>query len=210
MSHLGHRPQRLPTRGSLRWGALALALLPLLGCSTVPMPDEGQPKSVLAKPPELPLTWRVAPPQLELSDDEAPKGYQAHEVLDAQALATNLAGWLELNQLGTSAHSFERADCIAWLADDDGRRFDLIFLDPPTFSNSKSMEREFDVQRDHVQLIRGALARLAPSGKLVFSTNLQRFKLDAGALGKVQVEDWSAETLPRDFARRPRIRSVYA
>ena len=97
-----------------------------------------------------------------------------------------------------------------WLADDDGRRFDLIFLDPPTFSNSKSMEREFDVQRDHVELIRKALARLAPSGKLVFSTNLQRFKLDAGALGNVQVEDWSAETLPRDFARRPRIRSVYA
>lgn len=117
---------------------------------------------------------------------------------------------LELNQLGTAAHAFERADCVAWLAEDDGRRFDLIFLDPPTFSNSKSMEREFDVQRDHVQLIRGALARLAPSGKLVFSTNLQRFKLDAGALGKVQVEDWSAETLPRDFARRPRIRSVYA
>ena len=117
---------------------------------------------------------------------------------------------LELNQLGTAAHSFERADCIAWLADDDGRRFDLIFLDPPTFSNSKSMEREFDVQRDHVELIRKALARLAPSGKLVFSTNLQRFKLDAGALGNVQVEDWSAQTLPRDFARRPRIRSVYA
>ena len=117
---------------------------------------------------------------------------------------------LELNGLGTAAHVFERADCIAWLAEDDGRRFDLIFLDPPTFSNSKSMQREFDVQRDHVQLVHGALRRLAPGGTLLFSTNLQRFKLDLGALGDLRVEDWSSATLPRDFARRPRIRSVYA
>jgi 23S rRNA (guanine2445-N2)-methyltransferase / 23S rRNA (guanine2069-N7)-methyltransferase len=117
---------------------------------------------------------------------------------------------LELNDLGTAAHVFERADCIAWLAEDDDRRFDLVFLDPPTFSNSKSMQREFDVQRDHAQLIRGALRRLAPGGTLLFSTNLQRFKLDVEALGDLRVEDWSAATLPRDFARRPRIRSVYA
>jgi 23S rRNA (guanine2445-N2)-methyltransferase / 23S rRNA (guanine2069-N7)-methyltransferase len=117
---------------------------------------------------------------------------------------------LELNGLGTAAHVYERADCIAWLEQDDSRRFDLVFLDPPTFSNSKSMEREFDVQRDHAGLIRGALRRLAPGGTLIFSTNLQRFKLDTGALADLRVEDWSAATLPRDFARRPRIRSVYA
>jgi 23S rRNA (guanine2445-N2)-methyltransferase / 23S rRNA (guanine2069-N7)-methyltransferase len=117
---------------------------------------------------------------------------------------------LELNGLGTAAHVYERADCIAWLEQDDSPRFDLIFLDPPTFSNSKSMEREFDVQRDHAGLIRGALRRLAPGGTLIFSTNLQRFKLDTGALADLRVEDWSAATLPRDFARRPRIRSVYA
>jgi 23S rRNA (guanine2445-N2)-methyltransferase / 23S rRNA (guanine2069-N7)-methyltransferase len=117
---------------------------------------------------------------------------------------------LELNGLGTAAHVYERADCIAWLEQDDSRRFDLIFLDPPTFSNSKSMEREFDVQRDHAGLVRGALRRLAPGGTLIFSTNLQRFKLDTGALADLRVDDWSAATLPRDFARRPRIRSVYA
>jgi len=117
---------------------------------------------------------------------------------------------LELNGLGTAAHVFERADCIAWLEHEDSRRFDLVFLDPPTFSNSKSMEREFDVQRDHVGLIRGALRRLAPGGTLIFSTNLQRFKLDAGALSDLRIDDWSAATLPRDFARRPRIRCVYA
>jgi 23S rRNA (guanine2445-N2)-methyltransferase / 23S rRNA (guanine2069-N7)-methyltransferase len=117
---------------------------------------------------------------------------------------------LELNGLGTAAHAFERADCIAWLEQDGARHFDLIFLDPPTFSNSKSMQQEFDVQRDHVALIRGALRRLAPGGTLIFSTNLQRFRLDAAALADLAVADWSAATLPRDFARRPRIRSVYA
>jgi len=117
---------------------------------------------------------------------------------------------LELNGLGTAAHVFERADCIAWLEQDDPRCFDLIFLDPPTFSNSKSMEREFDVQRDHPGLIRGALRHLAPGGTLIFSTNLQRFKLDVGVLADLRIDDWSAATLPRDFARRPRIRSVYA
>jgi len=117
---------------------------------------------------------------------------------------------LELNGLAGPMHTFARADCLEWLAYDDGRRFDLVLLDPPTFSNSKSMEREFDVQRDHVRVIRATLSRLAPGGTLVFSTNLQRFKLDEAALGEVSIEDWSAPTLPRDFARRPRIRSVYS
>jgi 23S rRNA (guanine2445-N2)-methyltransferase / 23S rRNA (guanine2069-N7)-methyltransferase len=117
---------------------------------------------------------------------------------------------LDLNGLAGPMHTFARADCLEWLAYDEGRRFDLVLLDPPTFSNSKSMEREFDVQRDHVTVIRAALSRLASGGRLVFSTNLQRFKLDTGALGEVAVEDWSAVTLPRDFARRPRIRSVFS
>jgi 23S rRNA (guanine2445-N2)-methyltransferase / 23S rRNA (guanine2069-N7)-methyltransferase len=117
---------------------------------------------------------------------------------------------LELNGLAGPTHAFVRADCLAWLSYDDGQRFDLVLLDPPTFSNSKSMEREFDVQRDHVGLVRATLSRLAPGGMLIFSTNLQRFRLDAAALGEVDVEDWSAATLPKDFARRPRIRSVFA
>lgn len=117
---------------------------------------------------------------------------------------------LDLNGLSGPMHAFVRADCLAWLSYDDGQRFDLVLLDPPTFSNSKSMEREFDVQRDHAGLVRATLSRLAPGGMLIFSTNLQRFRLDAAALGEVDVEDWSAVTLPKDFARRPRIRSVFA
>jgi 23S rRNA (guanine2445-N2)-methyltransferase / 23S rRNA (guanine2069-N7)-methyltransferase len=117
---------------------------------------------------------------------------------------------LELNGLGSAMHTYTRADCLAWLSYDDGGRFDLVLLDPPTFSNSKSMEREFDVQRDHAGLIRTTLARLAPGGTLIFSTNLQRFRLDTVALGEADIDDWSAATLPKDFSRRPRIRSVFA
>ncbi len=111
---------------------------------------------------------------------------------------------LELNGLAGRQHALERADCLAWLARDDGRRFDLVFLDPPTFSNSKSMASDFDVQRDHVALLEQAAGRLAPQGLLLFSTNLRRFKLDDGALGGLEIRDITAATVPRDFARNAR------
>jgi 23S rRNA (guanine2445-N2)-methyltransferase / 23S rRNA (guanine2069-N7)-methyltransferase len=117
---------------------------------------------------------------------------------------------LELNGFGGPRHRLERADCLAWLRQPFEERYDLAFVDPPTFSNSKSMDREFDVQRDHVDLLRRVLDRLAPGGVLVFSTNHRRFRLDAEALVGAVVEDWTAATLPRDFARRPRQRQVFA
>ena len=92
-------------------------------------------------------------------------------------------------------------DCLAWLAEDDRARYDLIFLDPPTFSNSKRMDREFDVQRDHVALIRATLARLAPGGLLLFSNNFRKFKLDADALKDLSIRDITKRTIPQDFAR---------
>lgn len=117
---------------------------------------------------------------------------------------------LELNGLARPVHTFTRADCLEWLNHDDGRRFDLVLLDPPTFSNSKAMAREFDVQRDHVDLLRLALERVAEGGLLIFSTNLQKFRLDREDLMGPSIEDWSRSTLPRDFARRPGFRSVFA
>jgi len=111
---------------------------------------------------------------------------------------------LDLNGLAGRQHVIERADCLAWLARDDGRRFDLVFLDPPTFSNSKSMTSDFDVQRDHVALIRQAAGRLAPDGLLLFSSNLRRFKLDAAGLGGLGIRDITAATVPKDFARTAR------
>ena len=112
---------------------------------------------------------------------------------------------LEINGFRGEAHRFVRADCLRWLSEDDGARFDLVFLDPPTFSNSKRMQREFDVQRDHVALIRSTVERLAPEGLLLFSTNFRRFKLDKEALSDLAVSDTTRATIPRDFERDQRI-----
>jgi 23S rRNA (guanine2445-N2)-methyltransferase / 23S rRNA (guanine2069-N7)-methyltransferase len=118
---------------------------------------------------------------------------------------------LALNALAGPAHGFVQGDCREWLADAAGRaaRFDLIFLDPPTFSNSKRMDGVLDVARDHLQLIEACVRLLAPGGLLVFSTNAQRFKLAAELSERHSVLDLSAATLPQDFARNPRIHRCY-
>jgi 23S rRNA (guanine2445-N2)-methyltransferase / 23S rRNA (guanine2069-N7)-methyltransferase len=118
---------------------------------------------------------------------------------------------LLLNGFGGNNHELYRADCLAWLEDQESRgpRFDLIFLDPPTFSNSKRMEGVLDVQRDHVGMIRRSLKLLRPTGRLVFSTNYTRFKLDVGALADLAIEDLSAATIPKDFERHARIHRCF-
>ncbi len=105
-------------------------------------------------------------------------------------------------------HEFIQADCLEWLAteaDLASRHYDLIFLDPPTFSNSKRMDEAFDIQNDHVQLINNAIALLSPGGVLYFSTNFRRFKIDRQVLSDLIIEDISAATIPEDFARNPKI-----
>ena len=87
--------------------------------------------------------------------------------------------------------------------------YDLIFLDAPTFSNSKRMDGTLDVQRDHVELIRTAAALLSSEGILLFSTNFRRFKLDPALLEEFQVDDIAKKTLPPDFERNPRIHSCF-
>jgi len=118
---------------------------------------------------------------------------------------------LLLNGFGGSEHELFRDDCLNWLESQAvwGPRFDLIFVDPPTFSNSKRMEGVLDVQRDHVGMIRRSLKLLRPSGRLVFSTNYTRFKLDLGALADLAIEDISAQTIPKDFERNPRIHRCF-
>lgn len=114
---------------------------------------------------------------------------------------------LSLNGL-SDLHQLVHADVMAWLAEDQGE-YDLIFIDPPTFSNSKRMDDVFDVQRDHVQLLDMAMARLAPGGVVYFSNNFRRFKLDAALEEKYKVEDISAQTLDRDFQRNARIHRTW-
>jgi 23S rRNA (guanine2445-N2)-methyltransferase / 23S rRNA (guanine2069-N7)-methyltransferase len=106
-------------------------------------------------------------------------------------------------------HEFIQADCLEWLDREAGlpysRQYDLIFLDPPTFSNSKRMDDVFDIQQNHVQLINNAVTLLAPGGVLYFSTNFRRFKIDNPALSGLNVQDITAATIPEDFARNPKI-----
>lgn len=119
---------------------------------------------------------------------------------------------LLLNGLDESRHRRVQADVREWLhaARHESARFELIFCDPPTFSNSKRMEGVFDVQRDHIGLIEDCLALLAPGGVLWFSTNAQRFELDPALAARVRVADLTRSTLPPDFARQPRIHRLYA
>jgi 23S rRNA (guanine2445-N2)-methyltransferase / 23S rRNA (guanine2069-N7)-methyltransferase len=118
---------------------------------------------------------------------------------------------LAVNDIPRRDHEYIQADCIAWLEDAvaSSRKYDLIFLDPPTFSNSKRMDDILDVQRDHSALIHRCMALLASGGKLVFSTNAQKFKLDSEINRSYKVTDVSRATLPEDFKRNPRIHQCY-
>lgn len=111
-------------------------------------------------------------------------------------------------------HTFERGDVMAWITEArrTGRRFDLVFVDPPTFSNSKAMgKRTWDVQRDHVELLIGVSRLLSEESEAVFSCNLRSFKPDEEELAKygVRIEDITAQTIPHDFERNPRIHKCY-
>jgi 23S rRNA (guanine2445-N2)-methyltransferase / 23S rRNA (guanine2069-N7)-methyltransferase len=120
---------------------------------------------------------------------------------------------LDLNGLRGPAHEFVQADCLAWLEAQSQLprppQFDLIFIDPPTHSRSKRMQREFDVQMDHGWLLATAARLLAPGGQIVFSNNFQKFKLDDVTLGQFEVEDITRKTIPEDFKRNARIHACF-
>lgn len=111
---------------------------------------------------------------------------------------------LRVNDIGGPQHRLVQADALAWLEADRGR-YDLVFCDPPTFSNSKRAD-DFDVQAAHVRLLRAAVARLAQGGILYFSNNFRRFRLDESAIAKfAHCQEITPETIPPDFERSPRI-----
>ncbi len=119
---------------------------------------------------------------------------------------------IALNHFDPDEEELIQADCLDWLEKVQSERaaaFDLIFLDPPTFSNSKGMTGNFDVQRDHVELLRKTVTLLAPGGTLIFSNNLRSFRMDADSLPELQIEEISGKTIPLDFARNPRIHNCW-
>lgn len=108
---------------------------------------------------------------------------------------------LRLNGLWGAKHALVRADVLRYIdeAGDGGEVFDLIVLDPPSFSTSQKMTGSWDVQRDHVRLLRATSRLLAPQGTLYFSTNFQGFALKAEALRELSFEELTPRTIPPDF-----------
>jgi 23S rRNA (guanine2445-N2)-methyltransferase / 23S rRNA (guanine2069-N7)-methyltransferase len=112
-----------------------------------------------------------------------------------------------LNGFVGARHQLIQADTLEWLRHAQGS-YDLIFVDPPTFSNSKRAD-DFDVQRDHAALLALCGERLAPDGLIVFSNNSRRFSLDPAIGERFDVRDITPATIPFDFARNPRIHRCY-
>ncbi|WP_159656651.1 bifunctional 23S rRNA (guanine(2069)-N(7))-methyltransferase RlmK/23S rRNA (guanine(2445)-N(2))-methyltransferase RlmL [Vibrio atypicus] len=117
---------------------------------------------------------------------------------------------MQLNGQVGRQHRFEQADCLQWL-ETTTAQFDLIFIDPPTFSNSKRMEQSFDIQRDHIQLMKNLKRLLRAGGTIVFSNNKRHFKMDMDALSELELEarNISHQTLPLDFSRNKHIHNCW-
>jgi len=110
----------------------------------------------------------------------------------------------ELNGMNLEQHELVRADVFGFLDDEVrcGENYDLIVMDPPTFSNSKKMSGVLDVQRDHARLINQCLKLLPESGELFFSTNLRSFQFDEAALATKNIKEISSQTVPEDFRNK--------
>ena len=113
-----------------------------------------------------------------------------------------------LNGIEGGEHRFERMDARTYLASDCGF-FDLMYIDPPSFSNRSGDPDVFDVQRDHVSLLEQAMSHLGPGGEVYFATNLRGFRLSQTVQRFASVNDLSSETLPPDFTRSHRTHHLF-
>lgn len=120
-------------------------------------------------------------------------------------LSTTYTDWtrdnLRLNGLLAPQHEIRKADVLQEVKGliEERRRFDIIVLDPPVFSNSKNMNGTWDLQRDHAWLIRSCVKLLAPGGELVFSTHKKKFQFQRNELGPVEIRRLTKATMPEDF-----------
>jgi 23S rRNA (cytosine1962-C5)-methyltransferase len=107
-----------------------------------------------------------------------------------------------LNGFSKAKHSFIKADAKEWLKQNPTRLYDIIVLDPPTHSKSSMAKTPFDIQLDHVELLRNTGRHLHPEGVLYFSTNFRNFILDAAALPELTLTDITIKTIPQDFRNK--------
>lgn len=112
--------------------------------------------------------------------------------------------WAEENMqlnglLDPARHQYIHADVLQYLDELKLNTYDLVVMDPPTFSNSKRMKDFLDIQRDHVTLINKVLLAMRKDGVLYFSNNLRRFELDEPAIHATSIRNITAQTVPFDF-----------
>ncbi|ARN76161.1 bifunctional 23S rRNA (guanine(2069)-N(7))-methyltransferase RlmK/23S rRNA (guanine(2445)-N(2))-methyltransferase RlmL [Oceanicoccus sagamiensis] len=131
---------------------------------------------------------------------------------DSVDLSSTYLEWskknMALNGLSETQHRMIRADVLEWLKTCDNQ-YDLILLDPPTFSNSKKMEATLDIQRDHVGIIQDAMKLLSADGVLIFSNNQRKFSLDSEALAEFTIENKTDWSLDKDFQRSKKIHQCW-
>lgn len=183
---LDHRPLRLRIAEEAR-GKHFLNLFCYTGAATVHAAMGGAGSTTSVDTSNTYLAW--------LGKNLSQNGYVC-ETVDGRAepSAAPVAG----------SHRAVRGDCLAWLQGGQSA-YDLILLDPPSFSNSKSRTESFDVQRDHLALLDATMARLSQGGTLYFSNNRRDFQLDAAVGERYRCEDISAQTIPPDFQRNTKI-----
>lgn len=117
---------------------------------------------------------------------------------------------MKLNGKVGRQHQFIHSDCLKWLSGTNDT-YDLIYIDPPTFSNSKRMLETFDVQRDHVKLIQDLKKLLRKKGEIVFSNNKRNFKMDLEAIKEIGIcaKNITGKTIPLDFERNKQIHNCW-
>ena len=115
------------------------------------------------------------------------------------------------NKLSGSQYQFVQADCLQWLKNNT-EKFDVIFIDPPTFSNSKRMDNTFDVQRDHIDIIKDALACLNEGGEIIFTNNKRNFKIDVEQIESLGLiaKNTTEQTRDMDFKRNIHIHNSWS
>jgi 23S rRNA (guanine2445-N2)-methyltransferase / 23S rRNA (guanine2069-N7)-methyltransferase len=127
-------------------------------------------------------------------------------------MSTTYLNWcqqnFQLNNIPLTWHRFIKANCMEWIKTEK-RRYDLIFVDPPTFSNSKNMEGVFDIQQHHVELLQDCIRLLSSEGQIIFSTNFRKFSFDREEFPQMDVEDISQRTIPQDFSRNRKIHQCW-
>lgn len=119
-------------------------------------------------------------------------------------LSKTYLGWAEdnfaINRLkDKDRYHFIHADAKQYLKTLSPDSFDLVIIDPPTFSNSKRMKDFLDIQRDHAELLNDVLAAVTAGGEVYFSTNFTRFVLDEAGIKATEIRDITKPTTPFDF-----------